>query len=118
MINLYLKILIVCLLSTIIVEVIVSLLLKVRDKKDILNIILVNIMTNPLLVSITVYINIFYGLKYKNIIIYPLEILVVLVEGLVYKRYIKYKKINPYLLSLILNISSYLIGLFINRIIY
>ena len=118
MINLYLKILIVCLLSTIIVEVIVSLLLKVRDKKDILNIILVNIMTNPLLVSITVYINIFYGLKYKNIIIYPLEILVVLVEGLVYKRYLKYKKINPYLLSLILNISSYLIGLFINRIIY
>ncbi len=118
MINLYLKILIVCLLSTIIVEVIVSLLLKVRDKKDILNIILVNIMTNPLLVSITVYINIFYGLKYKNIIIYPLEILVVLVEGLVYKRYLKYKKINPYLLSFILNISSYLIGLFINRIIY
>lgn len=118
MINLYLKVLIVCLLSTIIVEVIVSLLLKVRDKKDILNIILVNIMTNPLLVSITVYINIFYGLKYKNIIIYPLEILVVLVEGLVYKRYLKYKKINPYLLSLILNISSYLIGLFINRIIY
>ena len=118
MINLYLKILIVCLLSTIIVEVIVSLLLKVRDKKDILNIILVNIMTNPLLVSITVYINIFYGLKYKNIIIYPLEILVVLVEGLVYKRYLKYKKINQYLLSLILNISSYLIGLFINRIIY
>jgi hypothetical protein len=118
MINLYLKILIVCLLSTIIVEVIVSLLLKVRDKKDILNIILVNIMTNPLLVSITVYINIFYGLKYKNIIIYPLEILVVLVEGLVYKRYIKYKKINPYLLSFILNISSYLIGLFINIIIY
>jgi hypothetical protein len=118
MINLYLKILIVCLLSTIIVEVIVSLLLKVRDKKDILNIILVNIMTNPLLVSITVYINIFYGLKYKNIIIYPLEILVVLVEGLVYKRYLKYKKINPYLLSFILNISSYLIGLFINIIIY
>lgn len=118
MINLYLKVLIVCLLSTIIVEVIVSLFLKVRDKKDILNIILVNIMTNPLLVSITVYINIFYGLKYKNIIIYPLEILVVLVEGLVYKRYLKYKKINPYLLSLILNISSYLIGLFINRIIY
>lgn len=118
MINLYLKVLIVCLLSTIIVEVIVSLLLKVRDKKDILNIILVNIMTNPLLVSITVYINIFYGLKYKNIIIYPLEILVVLVEGLVYKRYLKYKKMNPYLLSLILNISSYLIGLFINRIIY
>ena len=50
MINLYLKVLIVCLLSTIIVEVIVSLLLKVRDKKDILNIILVNIMTNPLII--------------------------------------------------------------------
>ena len=107
-----------CLLSTIIIELLVAFILKVRDKKDILNIILVNITTNPLLVTTTTYINIIYGLKYRNILIYPFEILVVLVEGLVYKKYLKYKKINPYLLSFILNVSSYLIGLIINKIIY
>ena len=115
---LYLKIIIVCLVSTIIIELLIALLLKVRDKKDILNILLVNVMTNPLLVTITMYINILYGLKYRNILIYPLEILVVLSEGFVYKKYLKYKKINPYVLSLILNISSYLIGLIINEIVY
>ena len=45
-----------CLFFTILIELIVALILKVRDKKDILNIILVNTMTNPLLVSLTVYI--------------------------------------------------------------
>ena len=105
-------------ITTLLVELVISLLLKVKDKKDIMNIILVNIMTNPLLVILTVYINIVYGLKYRNILIYPLEILVVLSEGLVYKKYLNYKKINPYLLSLILNTSSYLIGLIINYLVY
>lgn len=118
MTNLFIKILIVSLSSTIIIELLVAILLKIRNKKDILNIVLVNIMTNPLLVTITLYINIFYGLKYRNILIYPLELLVVLTEGRIYKKHLNYKKINPYLLSLILNASSYLIGLVINNIVY
>jgi len=39
-----------CLFSTIIIEVLVAILCGVRDKKDILNIILVNAFTNPLVV--------------------------------------------------------------------
>lgn len=118
MTKLFFKIIIISFITTLLVELVISLLLKVKDKKDIMNIILVNIMTNPLLVILTVYINIVYGLIYRNILIYPLEILVVLSEGLVYKKYLNYKKINPYLLSLILNTSSYLIGLIINYLVY
>jgi hypothetical protein len=118
MINYLIKILLNSLLLTIIIEFIIALLLKVKDKLDLINVLLVNILTNPLLVSISLYINIKHSLLLKNILIIPLEIIVVLVEGFIYKKYLKYNKINPYLLSLILNGSSFLLGEVINKIIY
>lgn len=106
-----------CLLVTIIIELLVALILKVKDKKDILNIILVNTMTNPLLVSLTVYIT-YNRLFNRTISIIILEFLVVLIEGFTYKKVLKYKKINPFILSLILNFLSYFIGEIINYFIY
>lgn len=103
-----------CLLFTILIELIVALILGVRDKKDILNIILVNTMTNPLLVSVTVYIT--YNRIFNRIVI--LELLVVIIEGFTYKKILNFKKINPFVLSLILNASSYFIGEIINYFIY
>lgn len=105
-----------CLILTIIIEVIIGLILKIKNKKDILNIILVNIITNPIVVSIPVYINIKFGLLERNISLIILEILTLFVEGFIYKEVLNYKKINPYLISLILNMSSYLIGEIINYI--
>ena len=102
------------LLVTIFVELIVSLIIGIRNKKDLINIVLVNIMTNPLVVSIPVYFNIKYGLIYRHVVLFILEILAVLSEGYIYSKYLNFKKINPYILSLILNISSYLIGCIIN----
>ena len=105
-----------CLILTIIIEVIVSLIFKVKDKKDILNIILVNVITNPIVVIIPMYSYLRFGLIYRNISLIILEILTVITEGYCYKKALKYKKLNPYLLSLILNISSYFIGEVINYI--
>ena len=105
-----------CLILTIIIEVIIGLILKIKNKKDILNIILANIITNPIVVSIPVYINIKFGLLERNICLIILEILTLFVEGFIYKKVLNYKKINPYLISLILNMSSYLIGEIINYI--
>jgi hypothetical protein len=116
--NIIIKALIISFTVTLITELIVSLIIGIRDKKDILNIILVNILTNPLLVSLGFYINLKYGLKWRNILIYPMEIIVVLVEGFIYYKYLKYRKINPFLLSLLLNICSYVMGLIINSIVY
>lgn len=107
----------ICLSSTIVIELIMSLLLGIRNKKDILNVILVNVMTNPLIVSILMYIT-YNKLFNTTISIIILEILVVLTEGFAYKKVLTFDKINPYVLSLILNISSYFIGKLLNNIIY
>lgn len=110
-------IMLICLSSTIVIELIMSLLLGIRNKKDILNVILVNIMTNPLVVSILMYIA-YNRLFNTTISIIILEILVILTEGFIYKKVLTFDKINPYVLSLILNISSYFIGGLLNNIIY
>ena len=110
-------IMLICLSSTSVIELIMSLLLGIRNKKDILNVILVNIMTNPLVVSILMYIT-YNRLFNTTISIIILEILVILTEGFTYKKVLTFDKINPYVLSLILNISSYFIGGLLNNIIY
>lgn len=109
-------ILIKCLLLTIIIELSLALILGVRDKKDIINVILVNVITNPIVVmsQILLYLNFGYTIEVIGIVV--LEILVVPIEGLIYKKVLNYKKINPFILSLILNASSLIIGGFINNI--
>ena len=103
------------LLITLVVEILVAIVLKIKDKKDLLNILLVNLLTNPLLNAIIIYINVFYSIKARNISLIFLEIFIVFIEGFIYKKVLKYKKINCYLLSLILNFSSYILGTIINN---
>ncbi len=102
-----------CLLITLIIELIVAIIIGVRKKKDIFNIILVNIITNPLVVSINLYFSFLYLQKGKIISLIILEILAFLIEGIIYNKYINFNKINPFLLSLVLNVSSFVIGKFI-----
>lgn len=104
-----------CLLLTIIIELIIALILGVRDKKDIINVILVNVITNPIVVLTPIIVYIRFGNIYSRIVLYILEIFTVVVEGLIYKKVLKYKKINGFLLSLILNVASFLIGEVINN---
>ena len=105
------------LIITLVVECLFAFLLGYR-KKDLLNVLLVNILTNPLVNSITIMINVYYGVRYRNIALLVLEILALVVEGMIYSKYLEKRKINGYLLSLILNASSYLIGIWINNLIY
>ena len=100
-----------CLLLTIIVELIIAALLNVRNKGDILNIILVNIMTNPLLNGISIYLNYGYSSNVKNNFVIIYEIVNVFFEGFIYSKVLKKCKLNPYLLSFILNWISYLLSL-------
>ena len=99
---------------TVIIETCVSFIIGIKNKKDLLNIILVNIMTNPLVNSITIFLNFYFGIFSRNVGLVILEILALISEGFVYKKYLNFKKINPYVLSLILNCSSYFIGEIIN----
>ena len=103
------------LIITLIAELSIAIILKIKNKKDILNIILVNLLTNPLLNAIIIYINVFYSIKARNISLIFLEILVIFIEGFIYKKVLEYKKINAYLLSLILNLGSCVLGTIINN---
>ena len=102
-----------CLILTIIFEVLIALLIGVRNKKDILNVILVNTLTNPLVSTIPIYIYIKFGYNAEIISLALLEGFAFFIEGYIYSKVLK-NKINPYVLSLILNILSYTIGAFIN----
>ena len=111
------RVMIICLLCTIVIECGIALILGYR-KKDLLNVLLVNLLTNPVVSSVPVYFNYHYGLKSRNIVLLILEIVTLLVEGFIYVKVLKRRKINGFLLSLILNLSSYLIGLLISPIVF
>ena len=106
-------IMLICLTCTIIIESIIALIIGIKDKHDILIIILVNIMTNPLVTSIPTYFYIEYNSTYRIISLIILEIFAFASEGFVYKKLLNYNKKNPYIISLILNICSYTLGLII-----
>lgn len=112
------KIMAICLFCTIIIECTIAFFLKVRRKKDFINIILVNILTNPLVVSITLTTRYLISFKAERIATIILEITAFLVEGLIYKNVLEYKKIKGITLSLILNISSYTLGILINYLLW
>ena len=117
MLNYLPQIMIFCLANTIIIELIIAYILKIRNKKDFINIVLVNIVTNPIVSSIPYIIYLFFGIMYRIISLIILEIWAFVTEGLIYKKYLNYKKINHFILSLILNLSSYTFGVIIDLVI-
>lgn len=107
-----------CLILTILIEGGLAFLLGVRKKSDQLLVLLVNVVTNPVVVASSALINVYCGSQavtvYKGII----EITVLIVEGIIYCKMIDFKKINPFLISFTLNLASFLSGVVINSIIY
>ena len=79
-----------------------------RDKKDFKLLLLVNILTNPIVVLSFWLVMIFTDWN-TNIAIIPLELFAVLVEGLYYKKYGKGFR-HPFLFSLGANAFSFGIG--------
>ena len=112
------KYMVISLLLTLVIECFMAWILKVRDKKDIFNVTLVNVFTNPLVVCFTFLAGFFYGSDARLAATICLELFAFISESIIYKKTLSYKKLNPFLLSLILNGTSYLSGLVINRIIY
>jgi hypothetical protein len=105
-----------CLSLTIIIEGLLAFILGVRKKKDFLNIILVNIVTNPIVVTVPYLVFMLFGFRIYKYSIYILEVLAFLIEGLIYYKVLDYKKINPFIISAILNLSSYGLGLLLDGV--
>lgn len=82
----------------------------IKNKKDRKVVILAQILTNPALNFLLLLNYNFFKLN-DILLLVLLELLIVVIEGLVYKNYFNQKpKINPFLLSIILNAVSFLVG--------
>lgn len=102
------------LILTVLIEVALALIIGIRKRKDILNVILVNTITNPIVNIVPITLNVYVSLFARNVSLIVLEVLALFVEAIIYKFTLKYKKINWFLISLILNASSFGIGEILN----
>lgn len=108
--------LLISLFLTIIIELTVSFIIGIRNKDDMKVVILVNICTNPIVVYIANCLMLFTNDFIYNSGVAILEILVVMVEFVLYKKYLKFDKVSPFAISLINNVISFSIGVIINYI--
>lgn len=99
---------------TLLLEIPVAFLLGVRRKEDLLLVGLVNILTNPIVVLICNLFLLSTASPPPWFLILPLELFAVLTEGFVYQKGLSYRRVHPFLLSLILNGISYFGGLLLS----
>jgi len=76
---------------------------------------LLNILTNPLLNFIMLIYYSYMGMMYYYILLYALEVVVVIVEGILFSKMSDIKVWKALMLSFALNLGSYLSGLLIFR---
>ncbi len=96
---------------TILIEFTVSIFCGINKKIDLLYIILINILTNPSTELINLLIK---DSSFHYPIIFTIEILIIIIESLFYKKVLKEEKINFLYLSIINNVCSYVIGVMFN----
>jgi len=90
------------------------LLIGKRDKKDLLLLLLVNVLTNPVVV-LSFWLVALYTEWNPYIVLILLELFAVLTEGYYYKRYGRSFR-RPYLFSVAANTFSFGIGLLIQQL--
>jgi hypothetical protein len=100
------------LLLTLILEVCFALLYRIHDKRDLGLLILVNILTNPLVVM-SYYLVIHYSHLNRIAVVVVLELLAILTEGYYYRTYGKTFR-RPMLFALYVNLFSFCIGQLLN----
>jgi len=93
----------------IISEVSLACLFGAKRLKDIITVVLVNILTNPPLVLWGVSMAMFFN-NYERIFIYIMEIFVLWLEGFIYYKCKTFGSKNAYLISSVLNVTSFALG--------
>lgn len=94
---------------TLAIELAVALACGVRNRRDLLLVALANLVTNPMAVYIYILICLFAPV-WRTVGLAALEVAAFAAEGLIYRRYIRFHRINPWLLSLLLNAASFSAG--------
>ena len=106
--------LIISLVLTILLETGFYLLVGKRNKKDLLLVMLVQVITNPVVV-LSYWLAVLYTDWNRATIIIPLELFAVLTEGFYYKKYGQDFK-RPYIFSTLANTFSFGTGLLLQKI--
>ena len=102
---------------TLLIEMSLAFIFRVRTRRGLTVVLLANVLTNPVLVCLCMVFGAYLGKWY-----YPfqllLEIPVVIVEGRIYRDFRKdlAALLSPFLLSLVLNTCSYGTGLIITQL--
>jgi len=91
------------------------LLVGKRDKKDLLLLLLVNVITNPVVV-LSYWLATFYTRLDTRVILIPLELFAVFTEGCYYKKYGRSFR-RPFLFSVAANMFSFWSGVLIQKFI-
>ena len=99
---------------TIILEAGFFLLCGKRNKKDLLLVLLVNVLTNPIVVLLYWLTTLYTDIS-ASLTVIPLEALAVLAEGYYFRKYGQEFK-RPYLFSLAANAFSFTIGALLNML--
>lgn len=101
--------LVICLLLTIVLEEAMALLVGVRKGFDLVVILFTNTLTNPVVVFTGILLSTYTAVP-RALYITVLEITVFVVEALIYRKLLYCKRPSPFVLSLILNGTSFFIG--------
>lgn len=110
------KSLIISLILAIFIELLISILIGIRKRNDIITIIAVNTLTNPIVVFTANVLNNYEFVLLYWIIVILMEVIVILIEGKLYEKTLNFKQISGLLLSFINNIISFSIGLVISML--
>jgi len=108
------KALVLSLVLTLVFEAGFFLLVGKRDKKDLLLLVMINMVTNPIVVSLY-WLALLYGNFGRVAILIPLELFAVLTEGVYYKKYGRDFS-RPYLFSAAANAFSFGAGELLQKI--
>jgi hypothetical protein len=101
------------LLLAVVVETLIAWLFGFKGKKQLLAVVLVNLITNPLLNYLFVVNRTFNLFPVNFFVIGSLEVIVILVEWLILWWALKENPRKLFLLSCIMNFASYLVGVLI-----
>ncbi len=102
---------ILSLVFTIFIEWIVSIFCGINTKIDLLYISLINILTNPCTELINLLIK---DSRFHYPIIFTIEVFIIIIEFLFYKKVLKSENVNFLYLSILNNVCSYVIGVMFN----
>ena len=113
----YVKILLNYLFIVFVPELPVAYILGARSFNKISSVALINIITNPAVVYISLLTLLFAG-KWHTPVLIILEIAVWLIEGFSFSKFKIFDNKKPFLISLCLNLTSFLSGEIIEKFLY